>query len=48
VRTVTSDLDPEREALFWLSRPGARDAVAEAQRDLAERGNSCWTSDATR
>lgn len=36
VLMVESDLDAPHETLLWLSQPGMRDDVAEAQRELAE------------
>jgi prevent-host-death family protein len=36
VLMAKSDLDSLHETLFWLSQPGVRDDVAEAQRELAE------------
>ena len=35
-RTPTVSLDSLHETLFWLSQPGVRGDVAEAQHELAE------------
>src|SRR3954447_3634247 len=36
VLMAKSDLDSLHETLFWLSKPGVREDVAEARRELAE------------
>lgn len=35
---AVDDLESLQETLFWLSQPGIRDDLAEAQREIAEGG----------